>query len=139
MEDHDNINQMFGRFQKIINNLRFLGKTYDNYNHIIKILQNLKKLPMEEILGTLKVHEIELNEDEGRRKGKSIALKAQKAPKRSSSKAFKVEESCEEAYDMKKKNLIKTSSLLFQGRSTLYGKPKEDLDERTTLEGTQRS
>ncbi|RDX91274.1 hypothetical protein CR513_26768, partial [Mucuna pruriens] len=52
---------------------------------------------MEELLGTLKVHEIELNEYEGQRKGKSITLKAQKAQKGSSSKAFKVEESNEEA------------------------------------------
>ncbi|RDX78790.1 hypothetical protein CR513_40876, partial [Mucuna pruriens] len=37
--------------------------------------KDLKKLLMEELLGTLKVHEIELNENEGQRKGKSIALK----------------------------------------------------------------
>ncbi|RDY02202.1 hypothetical protein CR513_14363, partial [Mucuna pruriens] len=38
--------------------------------------KDLKKLPMEERLDTLKVHKIELNEDERQRKGKSIALKA---------------------------------------------------------------
>ncbi|RDX98653.1 hypothetical protein CR513_18399, partial [Mucuna pruriens] len=43
--------------------------------------KNLNKLPMEELFGTLKVHEIELNEDEGHKKGKSIALKAQKTYK----------------------------------------------------------
>ncbi|RDX64510.1 hypothetical protein CR513_56930, partial [Mucuna pruriens] len=82
MEDNETIDLMFGRFQMIIKNLRSLGKTYDNYDHITKILRtlrvskDLKKYVMEELLG------------------KSIALKAQKAPKCSTSKAFKVEESC---------------------------------------------
>ncbi|RDX91475.1 hypothetical protein CR513_26540, partial [Mucuna pruriens] len=57
------------------------------------------KLPMEELLGTFNVHEIKLIKDEGQRKGKHIALKAQKASKESSSKAFKAKESCEEAFD----------------------------------------
>ncbi|RDX96158.1 hypothetical protein CR513_21215, partial [Mucuna pruriens] len=42
----------------------------------LKESKNLKKLPMEELIGTLKVHEIELNEDECQRKTKSMALKA---------------------------------------------------------------
>ncbi|RDX91271.1 hypothetical protein CR513_26787, partial [Mucuna pruriens] len=45
----------------------------------LRVAKDLKKLPMEELLGTLEVHENELNEDEGQSKGKSIALKAQKA------------------------------------------------------------
>ncbi|RDX88770.1 hypothetical protein CR513_29594, partial [Mucuna pruriens] len=85
MEDHESIDQMFGQFQTIINNMRFLGKTYDNYDHITKILQNLprqwrpqvtapmaskelKNLLMKELLRTLKLHEIKVNEDEGQRK-----------------------------------------------------------------------
>ncbi|RDX78363.1 hypothetical protein CR513_41368, partial [Mucuna pruriens] len=56
MKDHESIDQMFGRFQ------------------IISIMR--KKLPMEEFLGTLKIHEIELNEDEDHQKGKSTAFKA---------------------------------------------------------------
>ncbi|RDY06939.1 hypothetical protein CR513_09012, partial [Mucuna pruriens] len=97
MEGNETIDIMFGRFRTIINNLRSLGKTYDNYNHITKILRSLsrrwrpqvialraskglKKLPMEELLVTLK------------------------APKGSTSKAFKAKESCgntsdEDCYD----------------------------------------
>ncbi|RDX74656.1 hypothetical protein CR513_45571, partial [Mucuna pruriens] len=73
--------------------LVYEGKIYDNYGHMTKIFRSLlrrwrpqvtnlraskdlKKFPMEELLGTLKVHEMELNEDDGQRKGKSIALKA---------------------------------------------------------------
>ncbi|RDY13313.1 hypothetical protein CR513_01780, partial [Mucuna pruriens] len=44
----------------------------------LRVSKDLKKLPMEELLGTLKVHEIELNKDEGKQKGKSIAFKARK-------------------------------------------------------------
>ncbi|RDX67553.1 hypothetical protein CR513_53552, partial [Mucuna pruriens] len=98
---------MFGRLQTIINNLKSSGKTYGNYDHITKILRmttlkaskDLKKLSMEELLGTLKVQKMEIIEDEGQRKGKSIALKAQKTQKGSSSKAFKAEESCEVTSD----------------------------------------
>ncbi|RDX80228.1 hypothetical protein CR513_39250, partial [Mucuna pruriens] len=89
---------------------------YDNYDHITKILislsrrwrpqdttlrasKDLKKFPMEELLGMLKVHEMELNEDKGQQKGKSITLKAHKAPKGSTSKAFKAEESCRNTLD----------------------------------------
>ncbi|RDY05143.1 hypothetical protein CR513_11057, partial [Mucuna pruriens] len=64
----------------------------------LSVSKDVKKIPMEELLGTLKVHEIELNEDEGHRKGMSIALKAQKAFKGSPSKAFKIEESFEKAF-----------------------------------------
>ncbi|RDY06869.1 hypothetical protein CR513_09084, partial [Mucuna pruriens] len=86
------------RFQDLCGtkNIRQVGKTYDNYDYITKILRgllrrwrpqvialrtfkDLKKLPMEELLGMLKVHEMKLNEDEGQWKGKSIALKAHKA------------------------------------------------------------
>ena len=45
---------------------------------------------MEELLGSLKVHELQLQEEESSRKGKSIALKAYKG---SASKALKAEKS----------------------------------------------
>ncbi|RDX74442.1 hypothetical protein CR513_45814, partial [Mucuna pruriens] len=75
MEDNKTIYLMFGRFKIIVYNLRSLGKTYANYDHITKILRilraskDLKKLPMEELLGMLK------------------------APKGLTSKAFKAKES----------------------------------------------
>ncbi|RDX82433.1 hypothetical protein CR513_36782, partial [Mucuna pruriens] len=50
-EDNETIELICRRFQTIINNLR--------------VSKDLKKLPMEELLGMLKVHEMELNGDEG--------------------------------------------------------------------------
>ncbi|RDY04602.1 hypothetical protein CR513_11671, partial [Mucuna pruriens] len=43
MEDNETIDLMFGTFQTIIDNLRSLDKTYDDYDH------------MEELWGTLKM------------------------------------------------------------------------------------
>nr|KYP75569.1 hypothetical protein KK1_019760 [Cajanus cajan] len=72
---------MFGRFQTIVNKLSFLGRTYDNFDHIGKLLhslprkwrpqvialrasKNLEKLSLEELIGLLKVHELELQQDD---------------------------------------------------------------------------
>ncbi|RDY01399.1 hypothetical protein CR513_15288, partial [Mucuna pruriens] len=76
----------------------------NQYVTTLRASRVLKKIHMEEILGKLKVHDMELNKDEGQQKGKSIALKAQKTPKGSASKAFKAEELCgdtsnEDCYD----------------------------------------
>ncbi|RDX60109.1 hypothetical protein CR513_61778, partial [Mucuna pruriens] len=108
-----------------------LALTYEGTSHgiALRVSKDLKKLPMEEILGTLKVHEIELNEDEGQRKGKFKVLKAQKATKGSLSKALNVEESSkevleEEGYD--------------ENESTLYGRRKEDPDGETTQRSLPR-
>uniref|UniRef100_A0A151UIH4 Retrovirus-related Pol polyprotein from transposon TNT 1-94 n=1 Tax=Cajanus cajan TaxID=3821 RepID=A0A151UIH4_CAJCA len=77
MEENESIQTMFGRFQTIINELSFLGRTYDNFNHIDKLLhslpkkwrpqvtalrasKDLEKLSLEELVGLLKVHEMEL-------------------------------------------------------------------------------
>ncbi|RDY10141.1 hypothetical protein CR513_05383, partial [Mucuna pruriens] len=91
---------------------------------------------MEELLSTLKVYEIELNEDEDKMKGKFIALKAQNASKRSSSKASKLRNLVKKP--LKKKDLIRMSSPLSQGKSAPCGKTKEDPNGKITLEGTPR-
>ncbi|RDX93909.1 hypothetical protein CR513_23776, partial [Mucuna pruriens] len=73
------------RFQTVINNLRSLRKTYNNYDHITKNLsfrrrwkphvttlrasKDLKKLPMEELLGTLK---LSIKSLQGRRSGDTL-------------------------------------------------------------------
>nr|KYP32716.1 hypothetical protein KK1_046530 [Cajanus cajan] len=93
MEENESIQTMFGRFQTIVNELSFLGRTYDNFDHIDKLLRSLprkwrpqvtalraskdlEKLSLEELVGLLKVHEMELQQDEAGRKQKSIALRS---------------------------------------------------------------
>jgi len=64
-----------------------------------KVLKNLESMSLEELVGTLKVHQQELQQDEGLRREKSLALSSQKNKKeqssrkqvrRSSSKVLKV-------------------------------------------------
>nr|KYP32546.1 hypothetical protein KK1_046742 [Cajanus cajan]KYP32549.1 hypothetical protein KK1_046745 [Cajanus cajan]KYP32551.1 hypothetical protein KK1_046747 [Cajanus cajan] len=116
MEENEFIQTMFGRFQTIVNELSFLGRTYDNFDHIDKMLRslprkwrpqvialraskNLEKLSLEELIGLLKVHELELQQDDTRRKQKSIALNVKKTKYTpSSSKALKAEEAFDEGY-----------------------------------------
>ncbi|RDX83381.1 hypothetical protein CR513_35702, partial [Mucuna pruriens] len=73
------------RFQTTINNLRSLGKVYDNYDNITKILRSLPRwwrpqvtalraskdlimFPIE-VIGTLKFYEIELKKEKKEEKG----------------------------------------------------------------------
>nr|KYP31613.1 hypothetical protein KK1_047976 [Cajanus cajan] len=101
MEESESIQTMFGRFQTIVNELSFLGRTYDNFDHIDKLLRsyfsesakNLEKLFLEELIGLLKVHELELQQDDVGRKQKFIALNVQKTKSTpSSSKALKADD-----------------------------------------------
>uniref|UniRef100_A0A151UHV3 Retrovirus-related Pol polyprotein from transposon TNT 1-94 n=1 Tax=Cajanus cajan TaxID=3821 RepID=A0A151UHV3_CAJCA len=79
MEESESIQTIFGRFRTIVNELSFLGRTYDNFDHIDKLLRslprkwrqqvtamraskNLEKLSLEELIGLLKVHELELQQ-----------------------------------------------------------------------------
>lgn len=85
MEEHETIDKMFGRFQTIINNLISLGKRHLNQDYVRKVLKNLPRqwrpkvtaiqeannlfaLALEELLGSLKVHELELREENGNEK-----------------------------------------------------------------------
>ena len=110
MKEDESIDQMFGRFQTITNGLKALGRIYDNQDHVRKILRSLpkrwrpkvtaiqeakdlSKLKLDELLGSLKIHEVELDGEEKSRKDKSIALKVVQRNKRhNSSKALKIED-----------------------------------------------
>ncbi|RDX84340.1 hypothetical protein CR513_34626, partial [Mucuna pruriens] len=97
----------------------------------LKAYKDLKKLSMEEFLGTLKVCKIELNEGEGQRKvspypSKLRELKIVYHPK--SSKLRNIMET-----PLKNKVPMKTSSPLSQGRSI-----PEDLDGRVISKSTPR-
>ena len=95
MLDHENIDEMTTKFMHIINQLKALRKRYSNVEMVRKILRRLSKawrpklttileakdmniLSLDALIGSLKTHEIELNEvsEETTRKGKSIALKS---------------------------------------------------------------
>jgi len=106
MEEGEDIQTMFGNFQIILNELRSLGIHYDNYDHVDKILRSLPRkwrlvrphvttlraiknldLMTLKLVGILKVHEQELAQDEGTKKGKLLALTVQRPKHNSVSKA----------------------------------------------------
>ncbi|KAM7490513.1 hypothetical protein LguiA_033434 [Lonicera macranthoides] len=95
MEPNESLTSMYSRFSILTNALDLLGKVYSNEEKIRKILRilpkkwrpkvtaiqeakNLKTLSMDELLGSLKTHEKELErEDEVNAKSKkNLALKA---------------------------------------------------------------
>nr|KYP36862.1 hypothetical protein KK1_041994 [Cajanus cajan] len=55
MEESESIQTMFGRFQTIVNELSFLGRTYDNFDHIDKLLRSLPRKLMESCQGRQEV------------------------------------------------------------------------------------
>jgi len=112
MKDDESIEEMYSRFQTLVSGLQILKKSYVASDHVSKILRSLlarwrpkvtsikeakdlNTLSVEDLVSSLKVHEISLNEHEPAKKSKSIALQS----KGKSSKALKVIESEEESPD----------------------------------------
>jgi len=109
MKDDESIEEMYSRFQALVSGLQILKKSYVASDHVSKILKSLparwrpkvtvieeakdlNTLSVEDLVSSLKVHELSLNEHESTKKNKSIALPS----KGKSSKALKVIESEEE-------------------------------------------
>ncbi|PNX59614.1 phytoalexin-deficient 4-2 protein [Trifolium pratense] len=93
MKEDETIDQMYGRFTIIINELNSLGKTYTAHERVRKILRslpkdwrhiviaitdekNLSQLKLEDLIGSLKAHESIIQEDKPTKK-KMIALESQ--------------------------------------------------------------
>ncbi|GAU40502.1 hypothetical protein TSUD_189840 [Trifolium subterraneum] len=92
MKEEETIDQMYGRFTSIINELNSLGKSYTTRERIRKILRclpktwrpivtaitvakDLTKVSLEDLIGSLKAHESVLQEEKPKRK--MIALETQ--------------------------------------------------------------
>lgn len=103
-EEDESVETMFSRFQILTAGLKVLDKGYSTSDHMKKIIRslpkkwrpmvttlklskNLNKITLEELIISLRSHEIELEEDEPQKKGKSAALKSNK---KSKSKALQV-------------------------------------------------
>jgi len=112
MKDDESIEEMYSRFQSLVSGLQILKQSYVASDHVSKILRSLparwrpkvtdieeakdlNTLSVEDLVSSLKVHEMSLNEHESSKKTKSIVLPS----KGKSSKALKVIESEEESPD----------------------------------------
>src|ERR1044072_5306056 len=93
MEEQESVEPMFSRFQMLIARMRILDKGYSTSDHVKKIIRSLpakwrpmvtalkmardlNKISLEELISSLRSHEIKLQEDEPRRKVKSVAFKS---------------------------------------------------------------
>lgn len=93
MEDDETIKDMFSRFQTLVADLKVLNKGYTTPYHVKKIIKSLPKkwramfttlkvskdinnTTLEELVSSLRIHEIKLEEDVPQRKGKYMALKS---------------------------------------------------------------
>jgi len=110
MKEDENIETMYSRFQTLVSGLQILKKSYVASDHVNKILRSLpakwrpkvttieevkdlNTLSVEDLISSLKCHEIGLNEHEPIKKHKSIALKS----KGKSTKALKALDSEKES------------------------------------------
>jgi len=101
MKDDEIIEDMYSRFQTLVSGLQILKKSYVASDHVSKILKSLparwrpkvtaieeakdlNTLSGKDLVSSLKVHELSLNEHESTKKSKSIALpsKAKSSMKR---------------------------------------------------------
>ncbi|XP_058782897.1 uncharacterized protein LOC131657524 [Vicia villosa] len=106
MEEDETVETIFSRFQILVAGLKVLDKGYSTADHVKKIIRSLPKkwrpmvttlklakdlnaISLEELISSLRSHEIELEEDEPQKKGKSLALKSKSKFK---THAFQVEE-----------------------------------------------
>ena len=93
MSENETIDEMYARFTKIVNEMRSLGKAYSTLERIRKILRclpsmwrpmvtaitqakDLKYMNLEDLIGSLRAHEVVLQGDKPVKKVKTLALKA---------------------------------------------------------------
>src|SRR4030043_129142 len=112
MSEDETIDSMFSRFQILVSGLQVLKKSYTTPDHVKKILRSLpakwrpkvtaieeardlNALSLENLISSLKCHELGFPEAESSKKSKSIALKS----KDKEAKAFKAAESEEESVE----------------------------------------
>jgi len=110
MKEDESIETMYSRFQTLVSGHQILKKSYVASDHVNKILRSLpakwrpkvaaieeakdlNTLSVEDLISSLKCHEIDLNEHEPIKKPKSIAQKS----RGKSTKALKALESEEES------------------------------------------
>src|ERR1044072_3102571 len=122
MEEEESVETMFSRFQMLVAGLRVLDKGYSTSDHVKKIIislhakwrpmvtslkmeKDLNKISLEELISSLRSHELELQEDEPQRKIKSVALKSN-ARKSKVRQAEKESEDSEESSEEDELSLI---------------------------------
>lgn len=106
MEYEENLENMFSKFQTLVTGLKVLDKSYSTIDHVkmiirtlpkrwrpmvtaLKLLKDLNNISLKELVISLRSHEIELEEDEPKRKRMFVAPKY--LEKSEKTKAFQAE------------------------------------------------
>jgi len=152
IKDDESIEEMYSRFQTLVTGLQILKKSYVASDHVGKILRSLparwrpkytaieeakdlNTLSVEDLVSSLKVHEISLNEHQPAKKSKSIVLPS----KGKSSKALKVIEPEEESPDGDSdENPAEKMAMLSNRLQYLAKKNKKFLSRRSSYKGSRK-
>lgn len=98
MEEVEDVEKIFFNFQTLVSRHNVLQKSYTTSGHLKKIIRSLpskwrlnvtviqetkdpNKLSLEELMSSLICHEIELKENDPKKKYKSLTLKSQEKKK----------------------------------------------------------
>ena len=118
MKDGEDIEAMFSRFQVLVSGLQVLDKSYTTTDHVRKILRSLPPkwrpkvtafqeakdlylVSLEDLISSLKTHEMELMTDESTKKIKGIALSSKSSSKALKAKVIESEdEASEESHEV---------------------------------------
>jgi len=154
MKDDESIEAMYLIFQTLVSGLQILKKSYVASDHVSKILRSLpvrwrpkvnaieeakdlNTLSVEDLISSLKVHELGLNEHESAKKTKSIALTS----KGKSSKALKTIEFEEESPDGGSDEdpvVVEKMAMLFNKLQYLSRKNKKFLSRSSGYKGSRK-
>ena len=110
MEDDKFVEMMFSIIQTLVEGLKVLNKRYSIADHVKKIIKSLpKKYPnntsLEELISSLRSHEIELDQDEPQKTFKFVDLRS-KSRKTKTYQAKEDSEESEEDLDDEELSLI---------------------------------
>jgi len=152
MKDDETIEAMYSRFQTLVFGLQILKKSYVASDHVSKILRSLparwrpkvtaieeakdlRTLSVEDLISSLKVHEISLDKHDYAKKTKSIALPS----KGKSSKTLKVIEFDDESPDRDSdEDPAEKMAMLSSRLQYLAKKNKKFLSRRSSYKGSKK-
>jgi len=154
MKDDESIEEMYSRFQTLVSGLQILKKRYVASDHVRKILRSLparwrpkvtaieeardlNTLSVEDLMSSLKVHEISLNEHDSVKKPNCIALKS----KGKQSKALKANESKDESPDRdsdENPGVVEKMEMLLNKLEYLARKNKKFLSRSSVYKGSKK-
>src|ERR1044072_9234088 len=143
MEDNESVEAMFSRFQILVDGLKVLNKGYNTADHVkkiirslpskwrpmvtaLKVAKDLNSVSLEELISSLRSHEIELQADEPQRKVRSVALKSNSKKDKALQAEEESKESDEESSDEDELSLIsKRINKLWKQRQSKFRGPRK--------------